>query len=77
MMRSEGQALLDFKTVHYRKPHGARAMYLNWLMLLLLVASYGLCAALVLFAEQVIRPRGSEVGELSAPSRLPKSTSSG
>lgn len=54
-------------------------MYLNWLMLLVLVASYGLCGALVRFAEQVIQPRGSEISELAAPSReqLPQSTPSG
>ena len=53
-------------------------MYLNWLMLLGLVASYGLCAALVLFAEQVIQPRGSEISDLAAPPReqLPQATPS-
>jgi len=46
-------------------------MYLIWVMLLTLVASYGLCGALVLFAEQVIQPRGSEVSDLAAPPREP------
>ena len=54
-------------------------MYLTWLMPLVLVACYGLCAALVLFAEQVIQPRGTESSELATPSReqLPESTPSG
>jgi hypothetical protein len=35
-------------------------VYLIWVMLFVLVACYGLCAALVLFAERTIRPRGAE-----------------
>ena len=38
----------------------AYAVYLIWVMLLVLAASYGLCGALVLFAGWVIEPRGSE-----------------
>jgi hypothetical protein len=38
----------------------AYAVYLIWVMLLVLAASYGLCGALVVFAARVIEPRGSE-----------------
>jgi len=43
-------------------------MYLILAILLVLVASYGLCAALVVFAERLIRPRGSEIAGLATQS---------
>jgi hypothetical protein len=42
-------------------------MYLIWVMLVVLVASYGLCGGLVLFAEQLIQPRASERSDLAVP----------
>ena len=48
-------------------------MYLIWVMLLGLIASYGLCAALVRFAEGVIQPRGSELAAPAARSSNPVS----
>jgi hypothetical protein len=38
-------------------------MGLTFFMLAMLVSCYVLCAALVLFAEQVIRPRGVETAD--------------
>jgi hypothetical protein len=64
-------------------------MYLVWEMLAVLVAAYGLCGALVLFAERAIQPRASERSDLAVPpperepqrvpprEQLPQSTSSG
>jgi hypothetical protein len=36
-------------------------MYLIWVMLFVLAASYGLCGVLVLFADRVIQQRNSEI----------------
>ena len=50
-------------------------MGLTFAMLGLLVACYALCAALVLFAEQVIRPRGpkgADTAELPRSDTLPQ-----
>jgi hypothetical protein len=64
-------------------------MYLIWAMLAMLVAAYGLCGALVLFAERVIQPPASERSDLAVPppeqrpqpvpprEQLPQSTPSG
>jgi len=49
----------------------AQAMSLIWVMLLVLAASYGLCGALVLFSEWVIRPRGTEIAVLIPSSHAP------
>jgi hypothetical protein len=46
-------------------------VYLIWVMLLVLAAAYGLCAALVPFAERTIRPRGLETAIVVAQSSEP------
>jgi hypothetical protein len=53
----------------------ALAMFLIWVMLLVLAASYGLCGALVFFAARAIQPRGLETAVLiSQPSETTPKT---